>query len=268
VPRRHLNVSFLTCAFAAVASRPPYRGVVLGLLTRGRVTVAAAVVAAAAGAGATAVVAGAPSSPHVVSMPAAGRTEAALEVTSGTPVLDISVARLGGTLLRVSTPDGAPVRPVLSGSAPVLLSLAGDRPAPGHGGPGYAVLVVLNSAVTWSIDLAGGTERTDVDLRGGKVRAIAAMAGSDILDVSLPAPAGTVRILLAGGASQFLLSLPGGVPAQVTAGGGAGFLTVDGQRLTGVAGGTVVATPGWATARSRVEVDMTAGVYLLAVSRW
>jgi hypothetical protein len=92
--------------------------------------------------------------------------------------------------------------------------------------------------------------------------------GSDILDVSLPAPAGTVRFLLAGGASQFMLSLPVGVPAQVTAGGGAGFLTVDGQELTGVAGGTVVATPGWAVARSRVEVDAVAGVSRLAVSRW
>jgi hypothetical protein len=239
-----------------------------GWLTQGRVTVAAAIVAAAAGAGATAVVVGAPSPPHVVSVPAAGRTQAALKITSGTPVLDISAAQIGGTLLRVSTPDGAPVRPVLSGSAPILLSLAGDRAAPGHGGSGYAVLVVLNSAVTWSIDLAGGTQRTDVDLRGGKVRTIAAMAGSDILDVSLPAPAGTVRFLLAGGASQFLLSLPSGVPVQVTAGGGAGFLAVDGQKLTGVAGGTVLATPGWATARSRVEVDMTAGVSRLAVSRW
>jgi hypothetical protein len=239
-----------------------------GWLTQGRVTVVAAIVAVAAGAGATALTHGAPPSPRVVSMPAAGRTQADLKVTAGTTVLDISVARLGGTLLRVSTPDTAPVRPVLSGSAPILLSLAGDRAAPGHGGSGYAVLVVLNSAVTWSIDLAGGTQRTDVDLRGGKVRAIAAMAGSDILDVSLPAPAGTVRILLAGGASQFLLSLPGGVPAQVTAGGGAGFLTVDGQELTGVAGGTVVVTPGWATARSRVEVDATAGVSRLAVSRW
>jgi hypothetical protein len=241
---------------------------VYGWLTQGRVIAAAALAAAAAGAGVTALTVGASAPPHVVSMPAAGRTAAAVEVTSGTPVLDISVAQLGGTLLRVSTPGSAPVRPVLSGSGPILLSLAGDRAPTGRGGSGYAVRVVLNSAVTWSIDLAGGTQRTDIDLRGGKVRSIAEMAGSDILDVSLPAPAGTVRFLLAGGASQFLLSLPSGVPARVIAGGGAGFLAVDGQDLTGVAGGTVVATPGWAAARSRVEVDAIAGVSRLAVSRW
>jgi hypothetical protein len=230
--------------------------------------VAAAVVASAAGAGGTALALGSSSPSHVASMPAAGRAQAILKITSGTPVLDISVARLGGTLLRVSTPASAPVRPVLSGSRPIMLSLVGTAPAAGHGGSGYAVRVVLSAAVTWAIDLAGGTQQTDVDLRGGKVGAIAETAGCDILDVSLPAPAGTVPFLLAAGASQFLLSLPGGVPAQVIAGGGAGYLSLDGQNLTGVAGGTVLATPGWATATSRFAIDATAGVSRLAVSRW
>ena len=241
----------------------------LGVLIRGRVAVAAAIAAATAGAGGTALALGTSPPPHVASMPTAGRAHAALTITSGTPVLDISVARLDGTLLRVSTPASAPVRPVLSGSALIQLSLAGTRPSPGHGGgSGYAVRVVLNSAVTWSIDLAGGTQRTDADLRGGKVGGIAVTAGSDILDVSLPAPAGVLPFLFAGGASQFLLSLPGGVPAEVIVGGGAGFLSVDGQNLTGVAGGTVLATPGWAAARSRFDIDATAGVSRLTVSRW
>ncbi len=240
-----------------------------GLLTRGRVAVVAATAAVAAGAGGTALTAGASSPPHVASMPTAGRTQAALEVTSGTSVLDISVARLDGTLLRVSTPASAPVRPVLSGSTLILLSLAGDQPTPDDGrGSSYAVRVVLNSAVTWSIELAGGTQRTDVDLRGGKVGVIAVTAGSDVLDVSLPVPSGALPFLFAGGASQFLLSLPGGVPARVIVGGGAGFVSLDGQKLTGVAGGTVLATPGWSTARSRFDIVATAGVSQLTVSRW
>ena len=236
-----------------------------GWLIRHRVTVAVAIVAAATGAGGTALALPAASSPHVVSLPVAGRTQATLNVTSGTPVLDISVARLPGTLLRVSTPPGAPVRPVLSGSRPILLSLASDS-----GGPGQqdAVTVVLNAAVVWNLDLAGGTQRTDVDLRGGKVGVVAVTAGSDILDVTLPRPAGTLSFLFAGGASQFRLSLPGRVPARVIAGAGAGYLTVDGQRLTGVAGGTVLATPGWATARSRFDIDAAAGVARLTVIRW
>jgi len=234
--------------------------------------VAAAAVVLAAGGTALALTTSGPS--HVVSMARAGRASAALKVADGTPVLDISVGKLGGTLLRVSTPDSAPVRPVLSGSALITLTLTGAQgsgPGPGQGsgqGSGYAVQVVLNSAVTWSLDLAGGTDLSKVNLRGGKVGGIAVMAGSDVLDVSLPRPAGTLPFLLAGGVSQFLLSLPGGVPAQVTVGGGASFVSMDGQDLTGIAGGTVLTPPGWATATSRFDIDATSGFSQLTVSRW
>jgi hypothetical protein len=242
-----------------------------GWLTRPRlIMVLAAAIAAAVAAAGTALALGGPSPPHVAAMPRGALTRAELKITSGTAILDVTVGRLGGTLLRVSTPDGAPVRPVLAGSGPVVLSLDGTAP----GGPqtpgqrsGYAVKVVLSSAVTWSLDLAGGTQLTRVDLRGGRVAGIAVMAGSDTLDMTLPRPAGTVPLLLAGGVSQFLLSLPAGVPARVTAGGGASFVSLDDQHLTGVAGGTVVTSPGWAAATARYDIDATSGFSRLAVSR-
>jgi hypothetical protein len=111
-----------------------------GWLTRPRlILVTAAVIAVAAGAGGTALALGGPPSPHVAAMPAGGLTRAELKVTSGTAILDVSTGKLGGTLLRVSTPDGAPVRPVLSDSgraAPglIVLSLAGAAPG-GQGAP-------------------------------------------------------------------------------------------------------------------------------------
>jgi hypothetical protein len=245
-----------------------------GIAPRWRIAVPVAVAVLAAGAAGTALAVTTSASSNVVSLSSGGRTSAALEVTAGTPVLDVSVARLPGTLLRVSTPDDAPVRPVLSGSAPIVLSLAGAgagrAAAPDgndHSGQ-YAVSVVLSSAVVWSIDFAGGTQRTEADLRGGKVGGIAVTAGSDILDVSLPRPDGTMPFLLAGGVSQFLLSLPGGVPAQVTVGGGASYVSVDNQESTGVAGGTVLSPPGWARATSRFDIDATSGFSRLTVSRW
>jgi len=127
---------------------------------------------------------------------------------------------------------------------------------------------VLNSAVTWTLDLAGGTERTEADLRGGRVDRLAVIAGSDILDVTLPRPHGTLPLMLAGGVSQFRLSLPGGVPAQVTVGGGASFVSIDDQDLTGIAGGTVLTPPGWAAAASRFDIDAISGFSRLTVSRW
>jgi hypothetical protein len=247
-----------------------------GWLTRPRlIMVIAAAIALAVGAGGTALALGGSSPSHLAAMSRGGLTRAELKVTSGTAILDVSVGKLGGTLLRVSTPDGAPVRPVLSDPGLIVLSLAGTGPhEQGSGGPaaqrqdsGYAVKVVLNAAVTWSLDLAGGTQLTKVDLRGGKVAGIAVMAGSATLDMTLPRPAGTLPLLLAGGVSQFLLSLPAGVPAQVTVGGGASFVSLDGQHLTGIAGGTVVTSPGWAAAASRYDIDATSGFSRLAVSR-
>ena len=240
------------------------------VLTGRRLVLAiAAVVAAVAAAGGTAIALTTSAPSHAVSMSRGDLTRAALKVTAGTPFLDVSMGRLGGTLLRASTPDGAPVRPVLSGSRLIVLSLAGASVPPGHVQDSrYEVRVVLNSAVTWALDLAGGTQRTVADLRGGTVTGVAVTAGSAVLDVSLPRPSGTLPFLLAGGASQFRLSLPGGVPVQVTAGGGASSVSVDDQELTGIAGGTVLTPPGWATATSRIDLDATSGFSQLTVSRW
>jgi hypothetical protein len=114
-----------------------------------------------------------------------------------------------------------------------------------------AITVTLNAAVTWRLDFAGGTERTVADLRGGRVAGTTVAAGSDIVDLALPRPRGTVQLLLSGGASQFLLSLPDGVPVRVIAAGGAGEVSLDGAAHTGVGGGSVFATPGWAADNAR-----------------
>jgi hypothetical protein len=246
--------------------------------SRRPVIIAAAAAALALMVTGTAVALTTPASAHVASVAMPGHGQAALKIVTGTTVLDVSMARLPGTLLRVSTPDGAPVRPVLSGSAPIVLSLVGSASSSGSassgggassGGRGaYAVSVVLSSSVVWSLDFAGGTQRIQADLRDGRVGGIAVTAGSDILQMSLPRPAGTLPFLLAGGVTQFQLSLPGGVPARVTVGGGAAYVSVDDQQLTGVAGGTVLTPPGWAGATSRFDIDATAGFSRLTVSRW
>jgi len=243
------------------------------------VGVAAAVVAA----GGAALAVGVPSAPshppeQVVSLPADGHSGATLEIRSGTTLLDVKVANLGGTsgrLLRASVPGDAP-RPEItvasgdgrerSGKDELVFLSASDGAS--------AVTVTLNAAVTWRLDFAGGTERTAVDLRGGRVAGITVVAGSDIVDLALPRPRGTVPVLLSGGASQFLLSLPGGVPVRVTAAGGAGEVSLDGATHTGVGGGSVFATPGWwpgasgAPGAPGFNVDATAGAARVSVTRW
>ena len=78
--------------------------------------VVAGVAAAAVAAGGAALAVGVPSAPshpleQVAALPADGHSVATLEIRSGTPLLDIKVANLGGTsgtLLRASVPGDAP----------------------------------------------------------------------------------------------------------------------------------------------------------------
>jgi len=71
---------------------------------------------------------------------------------------------------------------------------------------------------------------------------------------------------MVGGASDFQLSLPNGVPAQVTAGGGASEVSLEGQQHTGVAGGSVFTTAGWAAGVTGFNIDATAGVSTITVT--
>lgn len=206
--------------------------------------------------------------PHTATLAAGGRQAATLDVLTGTTALKIGVADLGagGALLRVSTPEGDPP-PHLTQAG------AGGTAQPGQGtvvdlsAPGAsAVTVTLNAAVRWRLVLGGGTTRTTADLRGTRVTGISLTAGSDVVSLALPRPRGIVTVRLTGGASQFLLSLPRGVPARVTAAGGAGGVSLEGRDHAGIAGGSVFTTPGWTGGAPGFDIDATAGAARVTVT--
>jgi hypothetical protein len=198
--------------------------------------------------------------PHTASLPGDGHSHATLAVLTGTAALKIGVANLGsgGPLLRVAVPapDPAPQLREPAGTTVVLLSAKGAS----------AVTVTLNAAVTWQLDLGGGTTRTVADLRGARLAGVNVTAGSDVLDQLLPRPGGNVPVRMAGGASQFLLSLPRGIQARVTAAGGAGEISLEGRDYVGVAGGSVFTTSGWTAGAAGFDIDATAGAARVAVT--
>jgi hypothetical protein len=209
-----------------------------------------------------------PSAPHTASLLADGRTRATLDVLSGTTALTIGVAHFGpgGSLLRVTTPAGY-------AAAQLQVSDPGGTAGPGENAQvdltasnAPAVTVTLSADVSWQLNLGGGASQTVVDLRGGHVSGIAFTAGSSSINLALPRPSSSVTVQLAGGASNFLLSLPLGVPARVTAGGGAGDVSLLGQDHTGVAGGSAFTTPGWAPGVTGYDIDATSGASHIAVT--
>jgi hypothetical protein len=200
--------------------------------------------------------AGRAASDHVAKLAATGQRAATLAVVTGTATLTVTAAALPGSLMRVTTPGSSGVRPQLLASAGrVRLSLL----ATGLPGPS-AVSIELSTAVTWQLQFTGGTNQTSVNLSNGQVAGIDFTGGSSVIQMTLPRPAGTAVITLAGGASQINLTTPPGVPARLRLYAGASAATLAGQSYNGVARGTVLSSPGWAQAANRYDIDAPAGI--------
>jgi hypothetical protein len=200
---------------------------------------------------------------HLVSAQREGRDEAELVIVSGATTVAVVSEDIGDDLYRISTPDDSRLRPaVVRVDDRFEVHLENTELS----GPA-AVRVRLHPEVAWRVRLAGGATESLLDLGSGRVAGVEFSAGSSRIELTLPKPSGTVVVRMSGGASDFLIHAPQGVPVLVRAGGGAGSVTVDGQRRTGLAGGTVVDAQQWDSATDRYEIDAVAGVSNLQVDR-
>jgi hypothetical protein len=198
---------------------------------------------------------------HVARLAAGGQRAAGLTVLSGAASVTVSAAAMPGTLVRAWTPASSGVRPELvlvNGTVQVYLA------STGQGGPD-TVLIQLSSAVRWQLQFSGGASQTSVQMGNAKLSGLDFTAGSSVIATALPRPSGTVIITLAGGASQLTIAVPAGVPARLRLIGGASQASLGGRTYTGLAGGTVLAMPGWSAAASRYDLDATSGVSEVSV---
>jgi hypothetical protein len=199
---------------------------------------------------------------HVSAISFGGQRGATLAVVSGAASVTVTAGATPGTLARAWTPAHSGIRPVLSLSGgTVRLVLNGT----GQAGPD-AVWVELSSAVRWRLRLAGGASEVSLRLGHGRIAGIDFVAGVSRIDATLPRPAGTVTITLAGGASELSIDVPAAVPARLQLFGGAAQAVLAGRVHTGIGGGTVLTAPGWASARDRYDLDATAGVSSVSVT--
>lgn len=190
-------------------------------------------------------------------------SEARLDLVSGTDSVVVTTADLGDRLFEADTPADAPQAPhATSNDGLVSVSLT-DRPGTGA----RQVRIVLNSTVVWTVSLDGGAVDEHVDLTGAKLRSLIFAAGSSSVTALLPKPSGDVTVLMAGGASAYLVQAPAGVATSVDFAGGAGSAVIDGTPRSGIGGGTVVAAPGWASAADRYTFDNSAGVSSFTLTR-
>ncbi|MDG4819253.1 MULTISPECIES: hypothetical protein [unclassified Micromonospora] len=242
-------------------------GVILALLAVGAFALAAGPPGLRAAGTGPAVGGGGPAAggglPHTVTAPLGGRSRAAFELVTGTTAVDLRLADLGADLYRISTPvDGDSVpRPVRTAEG-VALHLTPT----GRAGPG-AVQIRLTSRVAWRLVMGGGASTQLLDLRAGRLTGVDLAGGTDRTELRLPAAAGSLAVRLTAGANQLTVTVPDLRPVRVRAVRGAGSVTVHAERRVGVAGGAVIATPGWETATDRLDLDLVGGAEAVTVLR-
>jgi hypothetical protein len=199
---------------------------------------------------------------HIARVADNGTRSATLSVLSGAASVTITAARMPGTLARAWTPAASGVRPELvavNGTVQVYLGSTGQS------GPD-AVWIQVSSAVRWQLQLSGGASQTTIQMQNGRLGGIDFTAGSSLITAELPRPAGLVTLTLAGGASQFNITVPADVPAQLQLYGGASQAVLAGHVYSGIGGGTILTSPGWDTARNRYDLDATSGVSQVTVT--
>jgi hypothetical protein len=203
-----------------------------------------------------------PAAPRVLTAPRGERTSGTLDVASGFHSVAVRAADLGASLFRAATPATSSALPTATVDRGHVL--IGERGAASGGGPAY-LDVAISTSVRWTLRFTGGASSLRLALSAGRIRAVDLVSGFALINLTLPKPDGSLRVTMAGGSTDFAVHLVDAAPARVRVAGGAGTVILDGARRTGVAGGTTLAPPTWATAANRYDIDCTAGVSTLSV---
>jgi hypothetical protein len=125
--------------------------------------------------------------------------------------------------------------------------------------------VTVSPKVAWFIDIRDGVSRWDADLRQVAVTGIDVHGGMNRIDLQLPEPAATVRILVSGGASHMRLRRPAAVPARIHIGRGASKLALDDQQFGAVGGPVRIETPDYSRSANRYDIEIGGGASRITV---
>jgi hypothetical protein len=198
---------------------------------------------------------------QAVTAPLAGRDRATFELADGVTTFGLRTADLGDELYRISAPQGAGVRP-----RPELL---GDRvrlrvEPSGRRGPA-AVQVLLNSRVTWRLRIVGGVDDQLLDLGAARLAGVELVGGATRTELRLPRLTGPLTVRMTGGVNQLVVRVPGGAPARVRVGSGAGAVGVYQDRRDGVGAGELIGSPGWDRSTERLYLDLVGGANTVSV---
>ncbi len=202
--------------------------------------------------------------PGVAVGPKGSLSAAILDVVGTTNNVVVSAQPLGSDLYRISAPAEPGLQPPVQvhGATVRVGQAAGGAPAVLSG-----LDIVVAEDVRWTINLEGEGNTETVNLQDGLLSALTLGAEVGVATAHLPAPVGTQTLSVTNEIGQVVVTAPSGPPAQVTAAGGAGEVTVDGVHHRGVTGESVFSEPGWTDAPDRYAIDLSAAVAEFTLTR-
>jgi hypothetical protein len=127
--------------------------------------------------------------------------------------------------------------------------------------------VELNARIPWDIEIRGGASRLVADLRGLRLGALSVDGGASRLEVVLPAPSGTVVVVVLGGASNVAIQRPKGTAARLRVRGGATKLKFDDRRIGASGGELDLQSRNYEGATDRYDIAVTGGANNLSIDK-
>jgi len=206
--------------------------------------------------------------------------------TCASPQPTVSVQRGSLESLRLTVDGGAATYRITGGSTGALDATAdgtqlclSDRSGPrGSAAPtagdirlsqsganfgNSSVTVHVANDLPLSLQLNAGAGEFVIDLHDVKVTDTRFSVGASTTTIVLPHPTGDVPIRLDGGASDITVEIPADVEARVVVTGG--LISTSSTNPRATKSGGIIETPGYATAKDRVTVNITGGASSITV---
>jgi len=126
-----------------------------------------------------------------------------------------------------------------------------------------SVTVHVANDLPLSLQLNAGAGEFVIDLHDVKVTDTRFSVGASTTTIVLPHPTGDVPVRLDGGASDITVEIPADVEARVVVTGG--LISTSSTNPRATKSGGIIETPGYATAKDRVTVNITGGASSITV---
>ncbi len=123
----------------------------------------------------------------------------------------------------------------------------------------------VNQNVPLSLRVKGGAGPIDLDMRDLRLTSLRVDGGIGTSTMTMPAQAGHTTVDLDAGVGTVTIRVPEGVAARIQATPGLGTLSVNQSRFPQM-GQNVHQSPGYETAKNRIELRIKGGVGTIAVS--